>query len=324
MNEKKTSKRLRFASPTRLQRQMSDTVTKGLEEGGELHTAMVDLDRLEPDPENPREIPFGVVEVRRYLEVGAEPEQGREQWESMLDLAENIKKTGVIQLIVVYRHLENYRIIVGERRFLASIIAGIKAIPARVYPDRPKNLRLLQLAENAQREDLNLWQRVKNMREVVKEWQQLNPDQDVKGVTLGPVFGVTERMARNYITLINAPEDVLDEIRFGRITSAKVAVSLARIDDIQKRQRAMLAMLNGEPETTVESELLKAKPHRTTKVIGRPKNKINLGSIEDMEIIKAIFDRLGILPDQIVDWNDKALLQKTWDTFLSELTKGSR
>jgi ParB family chromosome partitioning protein len=279
---------------------------------------------LEPDPENPRELPFGVVEVRRYLEVGTEPEQGREQWESMLDLAENIKKSGVIQLIVVYRHLENYRIIVGERRFLASIIAGIRAIPARVYPDRPKNLRLLQLAENAQREDLNLWQRVKNMREVVKEWQQLYPAQDIKGVTVGPIFGVTERMARSYITLINAPEDVLDEIRHGRITSVKVAVSLARIDDIQKRQKAMLVMLNGELEATLEPELAKAKRHRTTKGMGRPKNKINLGSIEDVEIIRAIFDRLGILSGEAVDWNDKALLQKTWDAFLGELTKGSK
>jgi ParB family chromosome partitioning protein len=76
--------------------------------------------------------------------------------EKLADLADSIRKNGVLQPIVVRKNgATGYEIIAGERRWRASEIAGHKTIPAVVIECTDMEALQIGLVENLQRDDLN-------------------------------------------------------------------------------------------------------------------------------------------------------------------------
>ncbi len=98
----------------------------------------IPVERLEPDPRQPRKI-FDEAELR--------------------NLADSIRENGLLQPVVVYRAGDpgRYRIIAGERRYRAAILAGKKTVPCLEMPPDfdPGLVDQLQLVENIQRADLH-------------------------------------------------------------------------------------------------------------------------------------------------------------------------
>jgi ParB family chromosome partitioning protein len=98
----------------------------------------VAIDHVEPDPDQPRKT-FDEVELR--------------------NLAASIRENGLLQPIVVYRvdGADRYRIIAGERRYRAAILAGKTSVPClEMAPDFDRALiDQFQLVENIQRADLH-------------------------------------------------------------------------------------------------------------------------------------------------------------------------
>lgn len=90
--------------------------------------------------------------------IEANPFQPRSAFdkETLEELASSIKEIGVIQPITV-REMENgrYQLITGERRFRASMMAGLTRIPAYVRTANDQGMLEMALVENIQREDLN-------------------------------------------------------------------------------------------------------------------------------------------------------------------------
>jgi ParB family chromosome partitioning protein len=85
----------------------------------------------------------------------ARPRQSISQ-QSLLQLADSIRKYGIIAPLLVNKRGTTYHIICGERRYRAAKIAGLEDIPCVIVTVDPKELALLSLAENLQRENLNL------------------------------------------------------------------------------------------------------------------------------------------------------------------------
>ena len=75
---------------------------------------------------------------------------------------------------MVYKHGEKYRLIAGERRTLASILAGKADIQAKILDARPDELKisLLQWIENIERKDLSLWERLNNLEKIVHAYAE--------------------------------------------------------------------------------------------------------------------------------------------------------
>jgi len=96
------------------------------------------VEHIEPDPNQPRKT-FDEEELRH--------------------LADSIRENGLLQPIVVYRSdgSDRYRIIAGERRYRAAILAGRATVPClEMPPDFDRDLvDQLQLVENIQRADLH-------------------------------------------------------------------------------------------------------------------------------------------------------------------------
>ena len=110
----------------------------------------VDIDLVSPNPNQPR----------KHFDEDA-----------LNELADSIKKHGLIMPIVVNRMADGkYMIIAGERRYRASRIAGKTKIPVvvREYDDR--QIKEISLIENLQREDLNPIEAATAMKQLMDEY----------------------------------------------------------------------------------------------------------------------------------------------------------
>ena len=104
--------------------------------------------------------PQGSSTINEVLlsEIEANPNQPRREFdqEALQELANSIKEIGIIQPITLHQVTENkYQIIAGERRWRASQLAGLTAIPAYIRTIKDASVMEMALVENIQREDLN-------------------------------------------------------------------------------------------------------------------------------------------------------------------------
>lgn len=108
------------------------------------------------------------------IEIGkifANPNQPRKVFDetALNELAQSIKKHGVIMPIIVNRAGDRFMIIAGERRYRAAKIAGLDKIPAIVKNYSERQIKEISLIENLQREDLNPIEAATAMKSLMKD-----------------------------------------------------------------------------------------------------------------------------------------------------------
>ena len=132
------------------------------------------------------------------------PNQPRREFddETMEELAASIKKIGVIQPVTL-RELNDgmYQIIAGERRYRASKMLGLKAIPAYIKTVDDENVMEMALVENIQREDLNAI-------EIALTYQKLMDTQSLTQQELSKRVGKKRATIANYIRLLRLPAEL--------------------------------------------------------------------------------------------------------------------
>ncbi|MFZ0255604.1 MAG: ParB/RepB/Spo0J family partition protein [Gammaproteobacteria bacterium] len=325
------SKRFRFGSESQIGSEISQVVRQGQAEAGELNVEFIDIERIETDPENSRALGLTEEEFNWLLDkelVAAAREQEGEidrRTQMLLKLhglAESVRAHGIQQPIRVYRRGDRFRLVYGERRYWASRVAGLSAIPAWISRTRPARLRSLQLIENLQRDDLDLTARLRNIAAVVEEMEGAEND-PVSAEDLSRTIGVSKRQAYKYLTILKGPADIMSAVSQARIRSLSAAADLAGIDDAAARARAISAVEAGMSVKKAREKAISPKPqfqHGTTK--GRPATKINLGSTRNGPLVREIIRRFksdGQIPP--IDWSDYSSVTKTWKAFLADLER---
>ena len=114
----------------------------------------------------------GVVEIE-IDKIIPNPNQPRKNFdqEALDDLACSIKVHGVIQPIVLNKQSDGtYLIIAGERRWRASKLAGLKAIPSIIKNYTDKQIKEISIIENLQREDLNPIEAARAIKQLMDEY----------------------------------------------------------------------------------------------------------------------------------------------------------
>src|SRR6185437_4200103 len=168
------SKKKRFGVSQALSRGLSETIHVVENNTGIFRNTILPLSRIELDPDNPRKLAISLEDVLHGMDKkDTLYERKQEELERLKELAITIENSGIINPVVAYKNGEVYRIVAGERRCLASFLAGKNEIEARIYNEKPKGfeLKLLQWIENTAREDLSLSERIDNIREVIIEYQ---------------------------------------------------------------------------------------------------------------------------------------------------------
>lgn len=97
------------------------------------------------------------IQKIKIIDIEPNKDQPRKKFDtdSLDELAESIKRYGVIQPIIVSRKENYFEIIAGERRWRASKKAGLTEIPCIVREQDEKKNKEIALIENIQRQDLN-------------------------------------------------------------------------------------------------------------------------------------------------------------------------
>lgn len=191
-------------------------------------TGVVTLDKVQPNPDQPR--------------TNFKPEEIEE-------LANSIKKEGLLQPILVRKVGENYQIIAGERRWQACKSLNMKEIPVRFWAaDNDKALELA-LIENIQRTDLNPIEEAYGYKRLMER----------RGMTQSEVAQTVSKgrsTIANALRLLDLPEEAQQLLFEEKITAGHA--------------RAILSIPDAEGRKTLTQKLMDEKLSvRETEAIAR-------------------------------------------------------
>ncbi|WPF85941.1 ParB/RepB/Spo0J family partition protein [Staphylococcus aureus] len=142
------------------------------------------------------------------------------------DLADSIKQYGILQPIVLRKTVQGYYIVVGERRFRASKIAGLKYVSAIIKNLTDEDMMELAVIENLQREDLNAI-------EEAESYQRLMTDLKITQQEVAKRLSKSRPYIANMLRLLHLPKKIADMVKDGRLTSAHGRTLLAIKDEQQ-------------------------------------------------------------------------------------------
>ena len=184
-------------------------------------TNEIDINKLAPNPNQPR---------KKFDDV------------ALSELASSIKVHGVIQPLVVNDQKDGtYLIIAGERRYRASKLAGLTAVPCIVKDYSEKQIKEISIIENLQREDLNPIESARAIRQLMDEYKMT---QEV----VSERIGVSRPNIANTLRLLSLCPEVITLVENGRL-SAGHARCLIPIQDYNSQIK--LAMSACDNKMTV-------------------------------------------------------------------------
>ena len=158
--------------------------------------------------------------------IEANPFQPRNEFEEqrLNELADSIKEQGIIQPVTV-RKIGNdtFQLISGERRFRASKIAGLKAIPAYVRIANDQAMLEMAIVENIQRENLNAI-------EIGISYKRLIDECNISQEELSVKVGKNRTTVTNYLRLLKLPPIIQAGLRDEKISMGH-ARALINVED---------------------------------------------------------------------------------------------
>lgn len=155
--------------------------TEAVRPQGSSTISEVSIEQIEPNPNQPR---------REFDK------------EALEELANSIREIGIIQPITLRQVDDNrFQIIAGERRWRASQIAGLKAIPAYIRTIKDENVMEMALVENIQREDLNAI-------EIALAYEHLMANSGMTQEKVSERVGKSRTAIANYLRLLKLPAQV--------------------------------------------------------------------------------------------------------------------
>ena len=137
-------------------------------------------------------------------QIEANPNQPRREFDedALQELAISIREIGIIQPITLRQVAENkFQIIAGERRWRASQLAGLKAIPAYIRTIKDENVMEMALVENIQREDLNAI-------EIALAYEHLLENTGMTQEKVSERVGKSRAAITNYLRLLKLPAQI--------------------------------------------------------------------------------------------------------------------
>lgn len=208
-----------------------------------------------PAMEEKKEIKLGeVIEKIRLTEIEPNKGQPRKQFdsESLDELAESIKRYGVIQPIIVSKQDEYYEIIAGERRWRAAKRAGLEEMPCIVRDDDERKKREISLIENIQREDLNPIEKARSFKELMEEYS-------LTQMQMSEIIGISRSAIANTIRILNLDNRVIDLALEGKLTEGHCR-SLVSVDDPEKQYKLALKIIEtGDSVRDIERKVKNGK-----------------------------------------------------------------
>lgn len=181
----------------------------------DVHELAIDL--IAPNPDQPR------------TDIGDE---------GIAELADSIKKVGLLQPIIVRPLGDGYQIIAGERRWRAARQAGLTRVPVKVLATSETESLELALIENLQRQDLNAIEEARGYRRLLTEYRMTQAE-------LADKVSKSRSAITNALRLLDLPEDVQELVYEGKISAGHARAVLSVPDETARLKLAQRILDDG-------------------------------------------------------------------------------
>jgi ParB family chromosome partitioning protein len=195
-----------------------------------------------------------VIEKLKITQVEPNRNQPRKNFdeEALEELAESIKRYGVIQPIIVVKKDDYYEIVAGERRWRASKKAGLTEIPAIVREGNERKNKEIALIENVQREDLNAYEKALGIKELMENYSLTQQE-------VAEILGKSRSSIANTVRLLNLDSRVIELVKQNKLTEGH-ARNLLAIEDNDKQYKMALQLVEaGASVREVEKKVQQKK-----------------------------------------------------------------
>ena len=170
---------------------------------------------------------FKIVQIK---DIQKNPYQPRKEFseEKIQELAQSIKENGLIQPIIVRKSpVLGYEILAGERRYRASIAAGLSEVPVIVKQLSDQDMMLHSIIENLQRENLNPIEEAKAYQFLI--------DKGFTHTEIAEKMGKSRPYITNLVRLLGLPKHILIEVESGRLSQAHARLLIQLSSDKQDK-----------------------------------------------------------------------------------------
>lgn len=200
---------------------------------GYINKEVVSADAKPQDTSDVLRIPVDLIEPNPY--------QPRVNFatEAMQELADSIRTFGLIQPITVRRKGDGkYQIISGERRYRASIMAGMDMVPAYIRDASEQGMLEMAIVENIQRENLD-------PIEVAMSYQRLMEECRLTQEQMADRVGKKRASVANQLRLLKLPAKVQHDLKVGLVSVGHAKVLLGVEDPSAQEMLCDLIVKNG-------------------------------------------------------------------------------
>ncbi|HWA15890.1 MAG TPA: ParB/RepB/Spo0J family partition protein [Gemmatimonadales bacterium] len=221
-----------------------------------------------------QELPVGAIRPNPY-QPRAKLDEPQFQ-----ELVASMETAGLLQPIVVRRHLDGYQLIAGERRWRAAQKLGWTRIPAVIKDADDRTLLTLALIENIQRDNLSSIEEATSYQRLIDEFQ-------LSQAEIARLVGRERSTVANALRLLKLPPDVAQLVDEGKLSEGHARALLGLTDRNQIARLANTAILEGWSVREVETKVRGVRP------AGSRRNVAQNVSTAHRRVEEALRQRLG-------------------------------
>ncbi|MBL7021895.1 ParB/RepB/Spo0J family partition protein [Patescibacteria group bacterium] len=177
--------------------------------------------------------------------------------EELEQLAESIKKYGILAPLLVSKKGEDYQLIAGERRWQAATLIGLEKVPVIVRATTDLEKLELALLENLQRENLNAIEEALAYKRFIDEFNMTQEQ-------VADRVDKNRSSIANSIRLLNLPKEIQEAIRLGTISKGQAKIILSVEDP--KYQMKLFKKIIREGMTVRETRRATARYKKTAPI----------------------------------------------------------
>lgn len=194
-----------------------------------------------------QELPVGAIRPNPYQPRAKLDEPQFQELVSSLEVA------GLLQPVVVRRHLDGYQLIAGERRWRAAQKLGWAKIPAVIKDADDRTLLTLALVENLQRDNLSSIEEATSYSRLAEEFQLSHAE-------IARLVGRDRSTIANALRLLKLPPDVMTLVDEGKLSEGHARAILGLSDRGQMTRVAQDAVAQGWSVREVEEKVRGVRP----------------------------------------------------------------
>ena len=165
---------------------------------------MVPIDRVDPNPDQPRQV------------MG-----------DLSELMASISEKGILEPLIVRQRRGRFQIVAGERRYQAAVQLALAEVPAVIREVGDEEMIEIALIENLQRKDISPFEEAEALHTLVQE-------QGLKHDDVARRIGKSRSSVTESLALHAMPEEVRELCRLADITSKSLLLQVVRQGDAQK------------------------------------------------------------------------------------------